>query len=176
MARLISGRRGLVTGVGGTIGAELTRQIAAFSPGRLALLDDGEFALCAIDAELRERFPELALLPLLRDVRERGEVDEVVAAERPEIVFHAALKHLPMVEANPIEGVLTNIIGSRNVAEAPRAFGASLVVMISTDKAVNPTSVLGATKRKENSAAAAWLGYSHRRGGCERLNENSPRS
>jgi FlaA1/EpsC-like NDP-sugar epimerase len=156
MAQLIMGRRVLVTGAGGTIGAELTRQIAAFLPGRLVLLDNGEFALYAIDSELRERFPELSPLPLLRDVRERAQVEEVVSAERPEIVFHAAaLKHLPMVEANPIEGVLTNIIGSRNVAEAARAFGASLVVMISTDKAVNPTSVLGATKRLAESFCQA---------------------
>src|SRR5215468_8153110 len=79
MARLITGRRVLVTGAGGTIGAELARQIAAFSPGRLVLLDNGEFALYAIDAELRERFPELALVPLLRDVRERGQVEEAIA-------------------------------------------------------------------------------------------------
>jgi len=128
------------------------------------LIDNGEFALYAIEAELRERFPELALLPLLRDVRERQEVEEVVAAERPEIVFHAAaLKHLPMVEANPIEGVLTNVIGSRNVAEAARGFGASLVVMISTDKAVNPTSVLGATKRLAESFCQALDLYEARR-------------
>jgi FlaA1/EpsC-like NDP-sugar epimerase len=164
MARLIAGRRVLVTGAGGTIGAELTRQIAAFSPGRLVLLESGEFALYAIDAELRERFPELAPLPLLRDVREREQVEEVVAAERPEIVFHAAaLKHLPMVETNPIEGVLTNIVGSRNVAEAARAFGASLVVMISTDKAVNPTSVLGASKRLAESFCQALDLYEARR-------------
>ena len=164
MAQLITGRRVLVTGAGGTIGAELARQIAAFAPGRLVLLDNGEFALYAIDAELRERFPELAPLPLLRDVRERKQVEEVVAAERPEIVFHAAaLKHLPMVEANPIEGVLTNIIGSRNVAEAARAFGASLVVMISTDKAVNPTSVLGASKRLAESFCQAIDLYEARR-------------
>ena len=164
MAQLITGRRVLVTGAGGTIGAELARQIAAFAPGRLVLLDNGEFALYAIDAELRERFPELAPLPLLRDVREREQVEEVVVAERPEIVFHAAaLKHLPMVEANPIEGVLTNIIGSRNVAEAARAFGASLVVMISTDKAVNPTSVLGASKRLAESFCQAIDLYEARR-------------
>src|ERR1700720_813365 len=148
MARLILGRRVLVTGAGGTIGAELARQIAAFSPNRLVLLDNGEFALYAIDAELREHFPGLVQLPLLRDVRDRGQVDEVVAIERPEIVFHAAaLKHLPMVEANPLEGVLTNIVGSRHAAEAGRAYGTSLVVMISTEKAVNPASVMGATKR-----------------------------
>jgi O-antigen biosynthesis protein WbqV len=156
MARLITGRRVLLTGAGGTIGAELARQIAAFSPDRLVLFDNGEYALYAIETELRERLPDLALLPLLRDVREREQVEEVVAAERPEIVFHAAaLKHLPMVEANPIEGVLTNVIGSRNVAEAARSFGVSLVVMISTDKAVNPTSVLGASKRLAESFCQA---------------------
>ncbi len=164
MAQLITGRRVLVTGAGGTIGAELTRQIAAFLPGQLVLLDNGEFALYAIDSELRERFPELAPLPLLRDVRERAQVEQVISAERPEIVFHAAaLKHLPMVEANPIEGVLTNIIGSRNVAEAARAFGASLVVMISTDKAVNPTSMLGATKRLAESFCQSLDLYEARR-------------
>ena len=156
MAQLIQSRRVLVTGAGGTIGAELARQIAAFFPGRLVLVDNSEFALYGIEMELRERFPALTMVPLLRDVRERAEVDEVMGAEKPEIVFHAAaLKHLPMVEANPIEGVLTNVIGSRNVAEAARAFGASLVVMISTDKAVNPTSVMGATKRIAESFCQA---------------------
>ncbi len=164
MARLIAGRRVLVTGAGGTIGAELARQIAACSPNRLVLLDNGEFALYAIDAELRERFPGLAQLPLLRDVRECRQVEEVVAAQRPEIVFHAAaLKHLPMVEANPIEGVLTNVVGSRNVAEAARSFGVSLVVMISTDKAVNPTSVMGATKRLAEGFCQALDLYEARR-------------
>jgi len=165
MARLISGRRVLVTGAGGTIGAELARQVAAFSPSRLVLLDNSEFALYAIDAELREHFPGLVQLPLLRDVREHRQIDEIVAAERPEIVFHAAaLKHLPMVEANPLEGVLTNIVGSRNVAEAARACGAALVVMISTDKAVNPTSVMGATKRLAESFGQALDLYEARRG------------
>jgi FlaA1/EpsC-like NDP-sugar epimerase len=156
MERLIRGRRVLVTGAGGSIGAELARQIAAFSPSRLVLLDNSEFALYGIEMELRERFPSLTTLPVLRDVRERAQIDEMIAAEKPEIVFHAAaLKHLPMVEANPIEGVLTNIIGSRNVAEAARAFGASLVVVVSTDKAVNPTSVMGATKRVAESFCQA---------------------
>jgi FlaA1/EpsC-like NDP-sugar epimerase len=148
MARLIRGRRVMVTGAGGTIGSELARQIAALSPARLTLFDNGEFLLYAIDIELRERFPELAPRPLLGDVRNRLRLDEVIAGERPEIVFHAAaLKHLPMVELNPVEGVLTNVIGTRNVAEAARSQGVGLVVQISTDKAVNPTSVMGATKR-----------------------------
>jgi FlaA1/EpsC-like NDP-sugar epimerase len=156
MARLIAGRRVLVTGAGGTIGAELARQIAALCPSRLVLLDNNEFALWAIEQEMRERFPGLSRLPVLRDVRERAQIDEVLAGEKPEIVFHAAaLKHVPMVEANPLEGVLTNIVGSRNVAEAARAFGAVLVVMISTDKAVNPASLMGASKRIAESFCQA---------------------
>ena len=156
MARLVAGRRVLVTGAGGTIGAELARQIAALAPARLALLDNSEFALYTIDLELREGFPLVPLAPLLRDVRERVQIDAVLADERPEIVCHAAaLKHLPIVEANPVEGVLTNIAGSRNVAEAARAFGVQTVVMISTDKAVNPTSVMGATKRVAESFCQA---------------------
>jgi len=165
MARLVRGRRVLVTGAGGTIGSELARQVAALSPNRLTLLDNGEFALYGIEMELRERVPQLNPLPLLRDVRDRRQVEEVVAAEKPEIIFHAAaLKHLPMVEANPIEGVLTNIVGSRNVAEAARAYGTSLVVMISTDKAVNPTSVMGATKRLVESFCQALDLHEARRG------------
>lgn len=164
MARLIHGRRVLLTGAGGTIGAELARQIAAFSPGRLVLLDNSEFALYGIELELRERFPSLAPVPLLGDVRDRLQVEHLVAGEKPEIVFHAAaLKHLPIVEANPVEGVLTNVIGSRNVAEAARSFGAALVVMISTDKAVNPTSVMGATKRVAESFCQALDLYEARR-------------
>jgi O-antigen biosynthesis protein WbqV len=97
-------------------------------------------------------------------VRDRAQIDEVAATEKPEIIFHAAaLKHLPMVEANPIEGVLTNVVGSRNVAEAARAHGTSLVVMISTDKAVNPASVMGATKRLAESFCQALDLYEARR-------------
>src|SRR5690242_14787792 len=164
MARLIHGRRVLLTGAGGTIGAELARQITAFSPGRLVLLDNSEFALYGIELELRERFPSLAPVPLLADVRDRLQMERIIAAEKPEIVFHAAaLKHLPIVEANPVEGVLTNVIGSRNVAEAARSFGAALVVMISTDKAVSPTSVMGATKRVAECFCQALDLYEARR-------------
>jgi FlaA1/EpsC-like NDP-sugar epimerase len=156
MRALIAGRRVLVTGAGGTIGAELTRQIAAFDPASLTLLDHGEYALYIIDQEMKERFPDLPRLALLGDVRDRRRIDEVVAAQRPELVFHAAaLKHVPMVEANPAEGVLTNLLGTRNVAEACRAHGVRAMVMISTDKAVNPTNVMGATKRLAESVCQA---------------------
>jgi FlaA1/EpsC-like NDP-sugar epimerase len=156
MRALVAGRRVLVTGAGGTIGAELVRQIAAYDPARLVLLDNGEYALYAIDRELEEQWKTLPRSALIGDVRDRARVEEVIAAERPELVFHAAaLKHVPMVEANPIEGVLTNVIGTRHVAEACRAHGVLAMVMISTDKAVNPTNVMGATKRLAESICQA---------------------
>src|SRR5438874_147231 len=136
--------------------ADLARQIAALGPSRLILVDNGEFLLYAINSELGERCPELAIRPILGDVRDRGRIESIIIGEDPQIVFHAAaLKHVPMVEGNPIEGVLTNVIGTRNVAEAARAHGVGLVVMISTDKAVNPASVMGATKRLAESFCQA---------------------
>jgi FlaA1/EpsC-like NDP-sugar epimerase len=156
MRRLIVGRRVLVTGAGGTIGSELVRQIAADEPARLTLVDNNEFALYAIDRELAERHRALPRLALIGDVRERARIEEIIAAERPELVFHAAaLKHVPMVEANPLEGVLTNALGTRHVAEACRAHGVRAMVMISTDKAVNPVNVMGATKRLAESICQA---------------------
>jgi FlaA1/EpsC-like NDP-sugar epimerase len=156
MARLIGGRRILVTGAGGTIGAELARQIAALGPARLILVDNGEFLLYSINSELGERYPKLAIRPVLGDVRDRGRIESIIIGEDPQIVFHAAaLKHVHIVEAHPIEGVLTNVLGTRNVAEAARAHGVGLVVMISTDKAVNPASVMGATKRLAESFCQA---------------------
>ena len=156
MKALVAGRRILLTGAGGTIGSELARQIAAFGPARLALLDHGEYALYGIDREIREIAPDLIRAALIGDVRDRGRVEEVMAAERPDLVFHAAaLKHVPIVEANPCEGILTNVLGTRHVAEACRAHGVGAMVMISTDKAVNPTNVMGATKRLAESICQA---------------------
>jgi FlaA1/EpsC-like NDP-sugar epimerase len=156
MRALVAGRRVLVTGAGGTIGAELVQQIAAYGPARLVLLDSGEYALYSIDRELEEQWKTLPRAALIGDVRDQARVDEVIAAERPELVFHAAaLKHVPMVEANPIEGVLTNVVGTRHVAESCRAHGVLAMVMISTDKAVNPTSVMGATTRLAESICQA---------------------
>src|SRR4051812_6764801 len=148
MARLIQGRRVIVTGAGGTIGSELARQVAAFGPGTLILLDNGEYALWQIDLELAETHPGVNRQALLADIRDEARIRAVFEQVRPELVFHAAaLKHVPMVEANPLEGLLTNAAGTRHVADAARAIGALAMVLISTDKAVNPTSVMGASKR-----------------------------
>jgi len=148
MRALIEGRRVLVTGAGGTIGAELVRQVATFAPARLALIDNAEFALYRIDGELAESHPELSRRAVLADIRDPTRLEAVFAGERPDIVFHAAaFKHVPLVEANPNEGVLTNVIGTRVVADACRAHGVAAMVLISTDKAVNPASVMGASKR-----------------------------
>jgi O-antigen biosynthesis protein WbqV len=148
MARLIQGRRVIVTGAGGTIGSELARQVAALGPERLILLDNGEYALWLIDLELAERHPHVPRESLLADIRDEARVRDLFEQWRPELVFHAAaLKHVPMVEANPLEGLLTNVAGTRHVADAARSVGARAMVLISTDKAVNPTSVMGASKR-----------------------------
>ena len=148
MGALIEGKRVLVTGAGGTIGAELTRQIASYGPAHLVLLDNAEFNLYEIDGQIAERYPGLSRKATLGDIRDVVRIDQILAREKPDILFHAAaFKHVPMVEANPNEGVLTNVIGTRNLADACRAAGIKTMVMISTDKAVNPTSVMGATKR-----------------------------
>ncbi len=124
------------------------RQIAQRGPARLALIENSEHALYTIDREIAETFAEVERVAILADIREPARLASVFAAEKPDIVFHAAaLKHVPILEENPAEGALTNAIGTRNVADAATAAGARAVVMISTDKAVNPTNVLGATKR-----------------------------
>ena len=146
--QLIGGRRVLVTGAGGTIGGELARQIAALGPAELTLLDNSEFNLYSIEADLRERCPDLSCRAVLCDIRDRTHVGRIFADHEPELVFHAAaLKHVPMVELNPFEGVRTNVLGTRNIADAAHRHGALAVVQVSTDKAVNPTNVMGATKR-----------------------------
>lgn len=148
IARLIHGRRVLVTGAGGSIGSEMVRQIAAFSPARLVLLDASEFALYTIDLEIAERFPQLERRSVITSVRDRQRLIALLQSEKPDLVFHAAaLKHVPLVEGNPIEGILTNAIGGRNLADACTMAGVQAMVMISTDKAVNPTNVMGTTKR-----------------------------
>ncbi|SDB70124.1 polysaccharide biosynthesis protein [Belnapia rosea] len=148
MARLIQARRVLVTGAGGTIGGELARQVAALGPAQLTLLDHGEFALYEIDLELRERHPDVPRRAVLADIRDESRMRRLMEELRPELIFHAAaLKHVPMVENDPLEGLQTNALGTRIVADAARAVGCKAMVFISTDKAVNPTSVMGASKR-----------------------------
>jgi len=148
MASLIAGRRVLVTGAGGSIGGELVRQIADAGPATLTLVENSEFALYTIDLEMAEKFPALRRRALLGDVRDAARIRQIFAETKPELVFHAAaLKHVPMVEANPLEGLMTNAVGTRIVADAAREAHVALMVLISTDKAVNPTNVMGATKR-----------------------------
>jgi O-antigen biosynthesis protein WbqV len=147
MARLVAGKRVLITGAGGTIGSELVRQVAALGPSKLILLDNGEYALWQIEQELGQAGAFERQI-VIADIRDAARIQTVMELHRPELVFHAAaLKHVPMVERNPTEGLLTNAAGTRNVAEAARAVGAQAMVLISTDKAVNPTSVMGAAKR-----------------------------
>ncbi|MBL8831247.1 MAG: polysaccharide biosynthesis protein [Rhodospirillales bacterium] len=148
MDRLVRGRRVLVTGAGGSIGSELVRQVAARAPSTLVLLDNSEFQLYSIDREVEESWPALKRESAIADIRDSARLSAIFQAHRPEIVFHAAaLKHVPLLEANPSEGALTNAIGTRNVADAAIAAQVQAVVLISTDKAVNPTNVLGASKR-----------------------------
>jgi O-antigen biosynthesis protein WbqV len=144
----VAGKRVLVTGAGGTIGSELARQIAALEPAKITLLDASEFNLYSIDLDLKEAAPRVARQAILADVRDAERMRAVMLADKPDVVFHAAaLKHVPMVETNAVEGVLTNVIGTRNVADAAMAADVSAMVLISTDKAVRPSSVMGATKR-----------------------------
>lgn len=146
--RLITGKRVLVTGAGGSIGSEICRQVAALSCSHLAMLDNSEFGLFKIDQEIGHAFPTMSRAARLCDVRDSRRVREFMVAEAPEVVFHAAaLKHVPLMEAHPADSALTNIIGSANVADAAVAAGARNFVFISTDKAVNPPNVMGATKR-----------------------------
>lgn len=138
----------LVTGAGGSIGSELCRQIAGFKPGKLLLLGHGENSIYAIEAEMRNKFPELHIETLIADVQDRSRMESVFATFKPHVVFHAAAhKHVPLMEKNPTEAVKNNVFGTRNVADCAHRFGAERFVLISTDKAVNPTSVMGATKR-----------------------------
>ena len=145
---LIAGKRVLVTGAGGTIGSELAQQICSLGPARLVLLDRYENSLFCLQQRLAGCLPAVALHAVVADVTDSRRIDELFASERPEIVFHAAAyKHVPLMEASPCEAVKNNVAGSRVVATAAARHAVDRFVLISTDKAVNPTSVMGATKR-----------------------------
>jgi O-antigen biosynthesis protein WbqV len=148
MSAMIAGKRILVTGAGGSIGAELVRQISEANPATLVLLDHSEFALYNIELDTRTNRPALPVTAVLADVRDPPRLAQVFAEAKPDLVFHAAaLKHVPIVEANPLDGILTNAIGTRHVADACMAARVPAMILISTDKAVNPSNVMGASKR-----------------------------
>ena len=139
----------LVTGAGGSIGSEICRQVAAFKPKSLILLGHGESSIYNIDMELRQKVAtETKLLPIIADVQDRNRIFDIIADYKPDVIYHAAAhKHVPLMEANPMESVKNNIFGTKNVAEAADTFGVPHFVLVSTDKAVNPPNVMGATKR-----------------------------
>jgi len=144
----LSGRTVLVTGAAGSIGSELCRQVATNGPSRLVLYDRHENGVFALEMELRQRFPELEVVPVLGDVLLADQLETVFASHRPHVVFHAAAyKHVPLAERNVVEAVRNNVLGTRNVALAAARHGVHEFVLVSTDKAVRPTSVMGVTKR-----------------------------
>jgi len=145
---LATGETVLVTGAGGSIGSELCRQLARLEPAQILLLGHGENSIFDILAELTERFPSVTAVPIIADVRDRERLRQVFDQYRPYSVFHAAAhKHVPLMEGNVAEAVTNNVLGTRNVAEVSAEFGVEHLVMISTDKAVRPTNIMGATKR-----------------------------
>jgi FlaA1/EpsC-like NDP-sugar epimerase len=146
--RGLAGKTILVTGGGGSIGSELCRQIAALEPARLVLLENSEYNLYALEMELANRFPGVQLAACLGDVRDAAKVEQLFSEQQPNVVFHAAAyKHVPLLENQLREALQNNVLGTRNVALAADRHGCSEFVLISTDKAVNPTNVMGATKR-----------------------------
>jgi len=152
MRAMIAGRRVLVTGAGGSIGSELVRQIAAYSPASLLLLDSCEYNLYQIDRAMGA----LQTISVLGDVRDNVLVAQTFAQYKPEIVFHAAaIKHVPLAEDNPEETIMTNIFGTRIIADACVEHKVAMMVMVSTDKAVNPTNIMGATKKLAESYCQA---------------------
>lgn len=148
IADYVTGQAVLVTGAGGSIGSELCRQISPFAPKKLLLLGHGENSVYDIEIELRKSYPAIHLETIIADIQDFRRIREIYDTYRPSVVFHAAAhKHVPLMERNPAEAVKNNILGTKNMAELAHEYGVSRFVMISTDKAVNPTSIMGVTKR-----------------------------
>jgi FlaA1/EpsC-like NDP-sugar epimerase len=148
LQRFIAGKVVLVTGAGGSIGSEICRQAMRFCPGRLILLDRAENALFEIDRELRHRWVGAEITPIIADICDARRISQVFETLHPQVIFHcAAHKHVPMMELNPGEAIKNNVFGTKVVADTALLFSANAFVMVSTDKAVNPTSVMGASKR-----------------------------
>jgi FlaA1/EpsC-like NDP-sugar epimerase len=143
-----SGKRVMVTGAGGSIGSELVRQIGRFRPSRLALVDFSEYNLFMIDHQVRQSFVDVKITSELVDIRDETKVNRIMQEIKPEVILHAAAyKHVPLQELNPWEAVLNNVQGTRNMVNAALEHGVEKFVLVSTDKAVRPTNVMGATKR-----------------------------
>ncbi|RDW20745.1 polysaccharide biosynthesis protein [Oceanobacillus chungangensis] len=150
ISEYVTGSTVMVTGAGGSIGSEICRQLMRFKPKKILLVGHGEYSIYSIDMELKQKYgdTETEIVPIIGDVQDRNRMFWIVDKHNPAIIYHAAAhKHVPLMEYNPHEAVKNNIIGTRNVAEAADAFGVKTFVMVSTDKAVNPTNVMGATKR-----------------------------
>jgi FlaA1/EpsC-like NDP-sugar epimerase len=144
----LTGATVLITGAAGSIGSELSRQVALHGPARLVLLDQAESDLFYLDLELRDRHPDVNIVPVVADIVDGARVEQVFSDHLPDRVFHAAAyKHVPMMECNAREAVRNNVVGTWRVGDAAGRFGAGRFVLVSTDKAVNPTNVMGATKR-----------------------------
>lgn len=145
----LAGKTILVTGAGGSIGSEICRQVSQFKPKKLVLLGHGENSIYQINMELQNQYKHaFEIVPVIADVQDKNRIFEVMEKHQPNVVYHAAAhKHVPMMEYNPKEAVKNNIFGTKNVAEAAGTFGVNTFVLVSTDKAVNPTNVMGATKR-----------------------------
>ncbi len=148
MRRVFSGKRVMVTGAGGSIGSELCRQLAKFDPERLVLLERDDSNLFYIDRELRSSYPALDVVPFLGDITHARDLEQVFTRYRPEVIFHAAAyKHVPILEFHPEDAVRVNVLGAHLLAKMAVRHGAECFVYVSTDKAVNPTSTMGASKR-----------------------------
>jgi FlaA1/EpsC-like NDP-sugar epimerase len=148
LQRFLAGKRVMVTGAGGSIGSEICRQIARFNPARLILVERAEGLLFEIDRELRQRWLGLDPSPVIADITDPRRLDRVFSDHTPQVVFHcAAHKHVPLMEANPGEAIRNNILGTKTIADTSLHHQVAAFVMVSTDKAVNPTSVMGASKR-----------------------------
>ncbi len=149
ISETITGSTVMVTGAGGSIGSEICRQICKFNPSRMVLLGHSEYSIYNIDMELRPKYKDkIEIIPVIADVQDRNRMFEVMEKYKPDVVYHAAAhKHVPLMEGNPREAVKNNIFGTKNVAEAAETFSVKSFVLVSTDKAVNPPNVMGATKR-----------------------------
>ncbi|WP_121616387.1 nucleoside-diphosphate sugar epimerase/dehydratase [Virgibacillus halodenitrificans] len=150
ISRNVTGETVMVTGAGGSIGSELCRQLMRFTPKKILLVGHGEYSIYTIDMELKENYKneQIEIVPVIGDVQDRARMFEIVKEHKPVIIYHAAAhKHVPLMEYNPHEAVKNNILGTKNVSEAADAFGVRTFVLVSSDKAVNPTNVMGATKR-----------------------------